>query len=225
MSHSEKLSVVGQLAAGIAHEVGNPLTSISSLIQVMSRSETDENLKEKLSLVKKQTDRISKLIHELVTFSQPSDMVIKQTDINSLIIEALDIIKYDKYAQGCSFDVQLGENLPDADVPEDQVQQVFINILLNAIDAVPRNNGNVTVSSGINNGTIQVIIGDNGKGIPKLIKEKIFDPFFTTKEIGKGTGLGLWVSYGIIESIRGEISVDSKENEGSTFTIKIPIMK
>lgn len=225
MSHSEKLSVVGQLAAGIAHEVGNPLTSISSLIQVLTRTVQNEDLINKLNLIKKQTDRITKLIRDLVSFSQPLDFRIKPTDINVLIKEAIAIIKYDNRAQSCLFDIQLAEKLPLTDIPDDQVQQVIINILLNALDAAPSENGKISVHSSTRDGTINIKIKDNGKGIPLSIIDKIFNPFFTTKGVGKGTGLGLWVSYGIIESIRGKILVDSKVNYGSTFTIEIPIIR
>lgn len=223
MSHSEKLSVVGQLAAGIAHEVGNPLTSISSLIQVLVRSTKDEDLKKNLSLIKKQTDRISRLIHELVTFSQPSDFNICPANINDLVTEAVTIIKYDKHARNSTLVVKLDNDLPITEVPKDQLQQVFINILLNALEALPDQDGKVSVNTGTKNGSIQVIVKDNGRGIPESIIGRIFDPFFTTKGVGKGTGLGLWVSYGIIENLRGKILVESKEKSGSTFTVEIPI--
>jgi C4-dicarboxylate-specific signal transduction histidine kinase len=224
MSHSEKLSVVGQLASGIAHEVGNPLTSISSLIQVLTRQTDDENLKTNLNLVKKQTDRISKLIRDLVTFSQPSDFKIIPTDINTLITEAVEIIKYDKRAQHCEIDVHLVKKLPLTEVPADQLQQVLINLLLNALDALPSENGKISIYSFSGDGSISIKIKDNGRGIPKTIIDKIFEPFFTTKGVGKGTGLGLWVSYSIMESINGKIIVDSKETVGSTFTLEIPII-
>ncbi|MFC1561505.1 PAS domain S-box protein, partial [candidate division KSB1 bacterium] len=203
MSHSEKLSVVGQLAAGIAHEVGNPLTSISSLIQVLTRNTSNKELSDNLLLIKKQTDRITRLIRELVNFSQPSDFKSKQSDINYLIKEAVSIIQYDKRAQHCSFDIRAAKNLPLLQIPEDQVLQVFINILLNAVDAVPESTGKISIKSEKKNGTISVKISDNGTGISPGIVDKIFDPFFTTKNVGKGTGLGLWVSYGIIESLNG----------------------
>ncbi|MFC1477169.1 PAS domain S-box protein [candidate division KSB1 bacterium] len=223
MSHSEKLSVVGQLAAGIAHEVGNPLTSISSLIQVLSRSEIDDEIKDKLVLIKKQTDRITTLIRDLVNFSQPSGSNIKQSDINSIINESLSIIQYDKRARECKFETRLGKNLPLMRLPEDQVLQVFINILLNAMDAIPVDSGKIFIKSSKRNGAVSVKFLDNGVGMPEHIQDKIFDPFFTTKSVGRGTGLGLWVSYSIIESLDGKISVRSKENEGSEFIVEIPI--
>ncbi len=148
----------------------------------------------------------------------------KQTDVNALITEALAIIKYDKSAQKCNFKLILDSTLPLTQAPFDQLQQVFINILLNSLDAVLDKEGKITVSSQSLNGRICVKIKDNGKGISRSNIDKIFEPFFTTKEVGKGTGFGLWVSYGIIESIRGTISVESKENVGSTFTIEFPIM-
>jgi len=225
MSHSEKLAVVGQLTAGIAHEVGNPLTSISSLIQVLSRTVKEADLHDKLLLIKKQTDRITKLIRELVTIAQPTDFIIKRVDINSLINEAISIIRYDKRARNCTFNTRLSKKIPILELPEDQVLQVFINILFNAVDAIPEENGLISVRSSSKNGTIYAQFQDNGSGIPAAVIDKIFDPFFTTKSVGKGTGLGLWVSYGIIESVNGKIRVTSRENEGSTFIVEIPVMR
>jgi C4-dicarboxylate-specific signal transduction histidine kinase len=191
---------------------------------VLTRQTDDENLKTNLNLVKKQTDRISKLIRDLVTFSQPSDFKIIPTDINTLITEAVEIIKYDKRAQHCEIDVHLVKKLPLTEVPADQLQQVLINLLLNALDALPSENGKISIYSFSGDGSISIKIKDNGRGIPKSIIDKIFEPFFTTKGVGKGTGLGLWVSYSIMESINGKIIVDSKDTVGSTFTLEIPII-
>jgi len=121
MSHSEKLSVVGQLAAGIAHEVGNPLTSISSLIQVLTRTSKDDTLCDRLQLIKKQTDRITKLIRELVSLSQPSDFDNKKTDINNIIKEAISITRYDERTKNCTFNISFGKNMPLLELPEDKV--------------------------------------------------------------------------------------------------------
>ncbi|MFC1564016.1 PAS domain S-box protein [candidate division KSB1 bacterium] len=225
IGHSEKLAVIGQLAAGIAHEVGNPLTSISSLIQILVRITQDQKIIHDLSLIKNQTDRITKLIRDLVTFSQPTDTTYKPTDINSVITDAVKIIKYDKRAKNCNIKTEFSREIPVVELPQDQISQVIINLLLNSVDAITNGNGNIGIKTVLANGKINISIKDNGSGIPEGIREKIFEPFFTTKETGKGTGLGLWISYGIINNLSGTISVESEINEGTTFKIEIPLMR
>jgi PAS domain S-box-containing protein len=222
ISHAEKLSVVGQLAAGIAHEVGNPLTSISSLVQIIQMTTNDTFAKEKLELVKNQINRIAKTIRELVDFSRPSNYEVKLTDLNKVIQDALNIVRYGKKSKDINFVLTLDTDLPRITLVQDQIIQVFINLLLNAVDAMEGKPGEIKISSVSHNQSIQVMVSDNGKGIPDEIKIKIFEPFFTTKKVGEGTGLGLWVSYGIVKNFGGEIDVDSEVGLGSTFTVSLP---
>ncbi len=222
IGHAEKLSVVGQLAAGIAHEVGNPLTSISSLVQVIQRTTNDSFAQEKLELVKNQINRIAKTIRELVDFSRPSNYEIKPTDINKVIQDAVNIVRYGKKAKDVNFILELDQTLPRFTVVQDQIIQVFINLLLNAVDATEGKPGEIRVSSKMRGSDIHIIVKDNGKGIADDIKEKIFEPFFTTKKLGEGTGLGLWVSYGIVKNFNGEIDVRSEVGKGSTFIVSLP---
>ncbi|MGE5314398.1 MAG: PAS domain S-box protein [Acidobacteriota bacterium] len=220
---SQKMETFGTLAAGIAHEVGNPLTSISSIVQVIQRTTKDDFAREKLELVKNQINRITKIIRELVDFSRPSAYEVKKTDINNVIRDALNIVQYGKKVQHITFNVKLLESLPHIAVVSDQLVQVFLNILMNAVDACDQGRHQIDVSSTLNDHTVEITVRDDGRGIAKEDIEKIFDPFFTTKEVGKGTGLGLWVSLGIVKSFGGDIQVQSEPNQGTTFIISLPM--
>ena len=220
---SQKMESIGTLAAGIAHEVGNPLTSISSLVQVIQRTSNDEPAKEKLELIKNQINRIARIIRDLVDFSRPSTNVERPTDVNRVVRDALNIVQYGKKVKGISFEVELNESLPPLMLVADQLTQVFINILINAVDSFEGKSGTIQVVSGMNDGSVEIRIIDSGKGISKDDRDKIFEPFFTTKEVGEGTGLGLWVSYGIVRNFRGDILVESNPGKGSTFTVVFPV--
>ncbi|MBI3112202.1 MAG: PAS domain S-box protein [Ignavibacteriales bacterium] len=220
---SQKMESIGTLAAGIAHEVGNPLTSISSLVQVIQRTTNDEPAKEKLELIKNQINRIARIIRDLVDFSRPSTNVERPTDVNRVVRDALNIVQYGKKVKGISFEVELNESLPPLMLVADQLTQVFINILINAVDSFEGKSGTIQVVSGLNDGSVEIRVIDSGKGISKDDRDKIFEPFFTTKEVGEGTGLGLWVSYGIVRNFRGDILVESNPGKGSTFTVVFPV--
>ncbi|GAB4296029.1 MAG: hypothetical protein Kow0098_18910 [Ignavibacteriaceae bacterium] len=226
--HTQKMESIGTLAAGIAHEVGNPLASISALVQVAQRSTDDQFITEKLGLVKSQVTRISKIIRDLVDFSRPSNYELQLTDINQSINEAVEITRVGTKAKNIRFDVSLNEKIPKLPLIADQIQQVFVNIMLNAVDAINEKNEfdkpqYISVSSDLTDDDVIIVFTDSGKGIPEEHLNKIFEPFFTTKKEGKGTGLGLWVSYGIVKSFQGDIKVKSKPGEGTVFTIKLPI--
>jgi len=220
---SQKMETFGTLAAGIAHEVGNPLTSISSIVQVIQRTTKDRFAQEKLELVKNQVNRIAKIIRELVDFSRPSAYEVKQADVNTIIRDAINIVQYGKKVHDITFVIELDEGLPQVSVVHDQLVQVFLNIAMNAVDACEGKPGTIRITSRVMSESIEVIIEDTGKGIPETDFTKIFDPFYTTKEVGKGTGLGLWVSYGIVKNFGGDIRVESKEGKGSTFTVILPL--
>jgi signal transduction histidine kinase len=218
---------IGTLAAGIAHEVGNPLASISALVQVAQRFTTDDLVKEKLELVKNQVNRISKIIRDLVDFSRPSNFEFQLTDINKNLTEAVEITKVGIKAKDILYELNLNKNIPLLPLVADQIQQVFVNILLNAADAIlesHKKDKKVIIKSDLSEDKDVIItFSDNGIGIAEENIPKIFEPFFTTKKEGKGTGLGLWVSYGIIKSFQGEIKVSSVYGQSTTFTIFLPI--
>ncbi len=220
---SQKMETFGTLAAGIAHEVGNPLTSISSLVQVVQRQTEDDFVQEKLELVKNQINRIAKIIRELVDFSRPSTHEVKEVSINLVVREALNIVQYGKKARSIKLNVALEENLPFVLAVHDQVLQVFLNILMNAVDASMGNpDSSISILTKQSDEKVEITISDNGTGIAEHHLGKVFDPFFTTKEVGKGTGLGLWVSLGIIRNFGGDIHVESELGKGTTFNVRLP---
>ncbi len=223
LMHSQKMESIGTLAAGIAHEVGNPLASISSVVQVLLRTIADEAAKVKLGLVQAQVHRITKIIRDLVDFSRPSNYQVQPTDIVKLLADAVEIVKMGKKAKDVTFVTYVRSPIPLLSLVPDQIAQVFINILLNAVDALEGTTGTITTEFGRDGEVVRVRITDDGHGIQTEDLPKIFEPFFTTKPVGQGTGLGLWVSYGIIKSFRGDIVVESTAGEGTSFTIVLPL--
>jgi PAS domain S-box-containing protein len=226
--HTQKMESIGTLAAGIAHEVGNPLASISALVQVVLRTTNDDFVKDKLGLVRSQVTRISKIIRDLVDFSRPSDYELQATNINESIKEAIEIVRVGARAKDINFISELDKEIPLLPLISDQVQQVFINILINAVDSMAEDPQNTTgkriaVKSKLDNEKIELTFTDSGPGIKEENLSKIFEPFYTTKKPGKGTGLGLWVSYGIIKSFQGNIEVESEPGVFTTFKITLPL--
>lgn len=222
IDQSEKLAVIGQLAAGVAHEIGNPLTSISSIVQILQRRSKDSLFTEQLANIKLNIDRITKIVRELVDFSRPPSHEKQLVQLNDVVKTGLGIVKYDKRVKNVKFGTKLDPSLPGIYIVPDQILQVFINIMFNALDAI-NGEGEIDVATKQDSTHISVEIRDNGCGMDKETMSKIFDPFFTTKEVGKGTGLGLSVSYGIIKKFQGDILVSSQLNEGSCFTVKLPV--
>jgi PAS domain S-box-containing protein len=227
--HTQKMESIGTLAAGVAHEVGNPLASISALVQVAQRSTQDEFIIDRLELVKKQITRISKIIRDLVDFSRPSNYELALTDLNQNVEEAVEIVKVGKKAKDIGFIVEFDNSIPQLPLVADQLQQVFVNILINAVDAISddknieqKQSKEIWVSTYKNEDSVFIKFKDTGMGIPGENLSKIFEPFYTTKKEGKGTGLGLWVSYGIIKSFQGDISVESIEGKETVFLVSIP---
>jgi PAS domain S-box-containing protein len=220
IDQSEKLAVIGQLAAGVAHEIGNPLTSISALVQLIQRKNKDEKLNERLITIRDNIDRISRIVRELVDFSRPSSEDKELLHINDVLRTAVGIVKYDKRVKSVDFATEFSSDLPAIFAVPDQLLQVYVNILINALDAID-GDGKIEVKTYMDDIFICADIRDNGIGMKKEIVDKIFNPFFTTKEVGKGTGLGLSVSYGIIKKLHGKILVQSKVNVGTVFTVKL----
>ncbi len=223
ISHQEKMASLGLLAAGVAHEIGNPLTGISSMAQIIKRRIKDPEIEDYISTILSNIDRISRIVRELVDFTRPSSYEAANVDPNEVIKSAVGIARYDKRAKNIDLQMNLDSDLPALFLVEDQLLQVFINILINAMDACSENTGRLKIRSFSKNGNVYIYFTDNGTGIPDEHLPKIFEPFFTTKKVGKGTGLGLSVSYGIIKNLNGRIIVKSRLNEGSTFIIEIPV--
>jgi len=223
ISHQEKMASLGLLAAGVAHEIGNPLTGISSMAQIIKRRIKDDDIEEYVNTILSNIDRISRIVRELVDFTRPSNYEAALVQVNKVIESAVGIARYDKRAKNIELERDLKPGLPALFLVEDQLLQVFINILINAMDACPNDNARLKIKTYSENGNVHMHFTDNGIGIKPEDQAKIFEPFFTTKKVGKGTGLGLSVSYGIIRNLNGKISVLSKPGQGSTFKIEIPL--
>jgi signal transduction histidine kinase len=223
IAHQEKMASIGLLAAGIAHEIGNPLTSISSITQLLNRRLKDEKNLDYLSTIMNNINRISNIVRELVDFSRPSSFEASLTNINEIVRAAVGIVKYDSRSKHIKFELNLQSELPRLVLVGDQLLQVFINILFNAVDAMEGFGDTLIVETVLKENFIWILIKDSGRGISEADISKIFEPFYTTKEVGKGTGLGLSVSYGIVKNFNGNIDVESEVGKGSAFKIKLPI--
>jgi PAS domain S-box-containing protein len=227
--HSEKLAALGRLAAGVAHEIGNPLTSISTFAQLLREMSTDEFAKSSLDIINSHIQRITEIVRQMSTFSRPDSTAIKLVQVNDILQSSLDLMRLDKRMKSTlEITVDLAPDIPKTMIDEGQIAQVFINIILNALDAMPVG-GKLSVTSrhSLNEqslDTIYIDFHDSGTGIPAADLEKIFDPFYTTKEVGKGTGLGLSVSYNIVKRFKGDIKVASTLGEGTIFTIVLPVL-
>ncbi len=228
LQHAQKLSSIGRLAAGVAHEVNNPLAIINEKAGLMSdliglSKDFDKKSKfiDLTCAILNSVDRCRKITHRLLGFSKRIDIKIEPININQIINEVLDFLEKDILYRKIDIDLMLPNSLVLIESDHGQIQQVVLNLLTNASAAVEDFGWIKIETKNIDNGGIRVKISDNGCGIPEDIIKNIFDPFFSTKK-GKGTGLGLSISYGIIKKLGGEISVESKPGKGAAFTFDLP---
>jgi two-component system NtrC family sensor kinase len=230
---SEKLSSVGQLASGVAHEINNPVGVISMFTQMLletRKDQPDDPEVEKLQLIESQAEHIAKITKNLLEFARPKEFQIGRVDINKSIENTLELVKPHLHKQKVELVMNLAEGLPEILGDGTQLDQVFMNLTLNALHSMPEggrlsiSTTPATVDSGaLENGGVEIRISDSGCGIPKEDLHRIFEPFFTTKKVGKGTGLGLSVTYNIVKNHKGSLLVESEEGHGSTFVIRLPV--
>ncbi|MGA9364822.1 MAG: cache domain-containing protein [Bacteroidota bacterium] len=221
---SEKLASLGKLAAGVAHEINNPLTGIltnSSLL--LEDLEKDDPRREDVEVMVKETIRCREIVKRLLDFARQTQPQKKLASINALIENIILLVRNQALFRSITIEKQLTEGIPEVLVDPDQIQQVFVNIILNAAEAMSKG-GKLAIESKVSTDGRWIFISfaDTGPGIPESERERIFDPFYTTKE--HGTGLGLSISYGIVEQHGGTISVESSVGKGSTFTIQVPVV-
>lgn len=220
MMHSEKLASLERLTSGITSEIGNPLTSVFSFIQVLTDMEEDEFKKETLETISFHMNRIADILKQLSGFSKMPPLELKPCKVNGLIEDTLSLIQYDKRVQDITIMRDLRPDMPAITTDGSQLSQVIVNIVLNAVDAMP-NGGTLTIRSRLKDDRVVIDFEDTGAGIAKEDLGRIFDPFYTTKE--KGTGLGLAVSYSIIKKLNGSLTVESVPDKGSRFVITLPV--
>lgn len=221
---SEKLAAFGQLGAGIAHEVKNPLAGILGYAQLTLRKlEDDSPFRKNLNIIETETRRCTEIISNLLRFARQESSAAEPTDINAVVDAALQIVDHQLGVNNVSIHRELDSSLPIFDANANQLQQVIMNFAINAQQAMGENGGELTVRTRAN-GLAGIIleVEDNGPGIPEEIRAKIFEPFFTTKPAGQGTGLGLSVTYGIIKDHGGDIRVEAVPTGGTRFVVTLP---
>jgi len=229
---SEKLAAIGQLAAGVMHEINNPLATISACVAAIGgrldalRPAERTRVDEYLQIIDKEVDRCTRIVDGLLDFSRPKGKAKARVTLNDVLEETLFLLKHHRKFKRLTLVRELDGSIPPITGNAEQLTQVFMALMLNAVDAVPEGRGKLTVRTGRNlNQSDEVVaeIEDNGVGIARADQSKIFEPFYTTKPPGRGTGLGLSICYGIVEDHRGRIEVESQPGRGSTFRVFLPV--
>jgi signal transduction histidine kinase len=223
---SEKMTAIGQLGAGIAHEVKNPMTSIRGYAQLgMRRVAPDNPLHEYFATIEKETGRSLEILKNLLRFSRQETAEMSLIDLNAVVTDAVKLCSHQLGMKGIEVSADLHEEPLQVMGNANQVEQVLLNLMMNAGDAMENGGGKIVVTTDTAGVSARLRVADTGGGIPAEALGRIFEPFFTTKPVGKGTGLGLSVSYGIVKDHKGEISVQSKVGQGTAFTILIPLVR
>ena len=224
---SEKLASLGKLAAGIAHEINNPLGGILLYSHLLLEdTDKDSPYYENLKKIVKETSRCKLIVRGLLEFARPKEPEMSLVNVSEIIERSLAIMERQALFQNITIKKSYASDMPRIVADSGQLQQVFINIIINAAEAMD-GNGVLTLESSLNTdgSLIEVKFSDTGHGIKKEDQKRLFEPFFSTKEVGKGTGLGLAISYSIIQKHQGTIEVESQPEKGSTFTVKLPVVK
>jgi PAS domain S-box-containing protein len=225
MSQTEKLTSLGLLAAGVAHEVNTPLAVISNYIQMLAKQMPEDDPRHAIiEKIIKQTFRASEIANQLLNFSRTGPGELSDVDLNRVVEETLSLVAHPLKTSQIQVVKQLSAGIPAVRGSANKLQQVFLNLFLNARDAMP-SGGMLEIRTGAHNGSVEIEIVDTGNGIPLEHIHKIFDPFFTTKTVGRGTGLGLSVSYGIIKEHAGKIDVRSTPGRGTAFHVEFPAVR
>jgi two-component system NtrC family sensor kinase len=233
MLQAEKLTSRGKLAAVVAHEINNPLMGILTYARLIRRwLEQDEaptervrEMLDSLRLIESESRRCGNLVKDLLAFARPTPMNVQKIDINEVIRLCARLVEHKLDLSAISLRLALDESLPRVEVDPAQIQQLFLALILNAIDAMPRE-GLLQITTRPHHAdpdAVEVEIEDNGVGIPEEVRSRLFEPFVTTKEDGRGVGLGLAISRRIIERHSGRIEVESELGQGTTFTIVLPV--
>jgi len=222
LRRADRLSAVGQLAASLAHEIRNPLGSIEGAVDIVERTGDDDRRREFLGIIKKETRRLNGLLTNLLDFARPRAPQIQEARVDTLIHTVVDLTSHNAQQQGIQLKLHIAPDLPPVQCDSEQIIQVLLNVILNAIQASP-SGGQVSISADRRDGTLLVRVSDEGRGITDAELDKIFDPFYTTKE--GGTGLGLAISYQILIQHGGGIAVERNPDKGMTFTLSLPIRR
>lgn len=225
--HSRKIAAMGTLTAGIAHELNNPLNNVNVTIEALLDGFEELTDEKKVKLLRDafgQAQRAGDIVKRLLDFSRYRETTFEKTSLTEVIEISVKLVGNEVALNNIRFVLDPGSRLPNVMADQNKLQQVFINVFLNAIQAMP-DGGEIRVTSYVDNGYVRVDISDTGEGMTPDVLERIFDPFFSTKDLGKGTGLGLSVAYGIMEDHNGFITAESAPGKGTTFSVKLPVLK
>jgi len=222
LRQSERLAAVGKFAAGIAHEINNPIGNVIGVAKLMKKNVSNEADEEDIETIIKNADRCARITKDLLTYSRQSPPQKEMASVNILIDDALNAVKHQINSRDIKINKELRVDLADIYMDPLQISQALNNILLNAVQSID-NSGSITIETLLSGGMVEIVITDTGCGIDEDIRGRIFDPFFTTKAVGEGTGLGLAISYGIIQNHGGEITVESRKGYGSIFRVRLPM--
>jgi two-component system NtrC family sensor kinase len=224
LMEADRLAAVGELVAGVAHEVNNPLSSISAFSQLMLRDEgLTDSQREGLEIIKSETIRASQVVKDLLAFARRSAPHRELVDLNDVICRTLRLRGYQMKSSRVTVETELCSELPHVAGDARQLQQVCLNLVVNAVQAMTSmGGGTLRLMTHSSAGKVVMDVRDTGPGIPPSVKARIFEPFFTTKEEGEGTGLGLSVSYGIIAAHGGTIEAFETSSEGTTMRVTLP---
>jgi len=231
MVQTGKLASVGELAAGIAHEINNPVAImveeagwIEDLLEEedLRSVKNLEEFKRALHQIRNQGKRCKEITHKLLSFARKTDATVQEVQLNDLIEEVVSLSAQRARYSNVTIHTDLEESLPTLSISKSEIQQVFLNLINNAIDAMDRQGGTIDIATRAEEDSVTIFVADTGPGIPRANLDRVFDPFFTTKPVGKGTGLGLSICYGIIKKLGGEIDVRSVIEVGTTFRIRLP---
>jgi two-component system NtrC family sensor kinase len=221
---SEKMAAVGTLSAGLAHEVKNPLSAVLGYAQLSKRKlDQPEALKQHLETIETETRRCNEIIGNLMQFSRAEKGEHGRISVNEVVEKSIAIVDHQLSLKNVTITSELGQDMPQIFGNANQLQQVLMNLMINAQQAIGKEGGTVDLSTSVEGETVLITVSDNGPGIDEDVVAKIFEPFYTTKPAGEGTGLGLSVTYGIIQDHGGTISVTRAESGGAKFIIKLPI--
>ena len=225
-----KLASVGELASGIAHEINNPIAIMVEEAGWLSDLLSDEDLanpqnmeefRRALNQIKAQGGRCKDITHKLLFFAKKTDSRVRQVQINEIIEETVSTSEQRAKESNVTIVTHLDQELPNVSASPSEMQQVLLNLINNAIDAIGTRGGTIEITSRLNGGDVAIDVADTGQGIPNELINRIFDPFFTTKPVGKGTGLGLSICYGIIKKMGGDITLNSSVGMGATFHVHL----
>ncbi len=222
---TDRLASIGELSSGIAHEINNPLTGVIGFSDLLMSKDIPENIREDLQVINSEARRTASIVKNLLIFARGHPEEKQSANVNKVIQEVLNLRAYEQKVHNITADTELADDIPDILVDALQLQQVFLNIVINAEYFMSKTNGGgrLKIKTERNGSTITATFSDNGPGISPDDKSRLFDPFFTTKEVGEGTGLGLSICHGIITKHEGKISVVSEPGKGATFIIELPI--